>query len=682
MSGGDVGVPDITPIAQNYLETVDYTTDGEDNKIPTGDITTLDGMRNHYLAWIDGDKNGEVGISDITPIAENYLNEVVEYAVYGAGNPDIPLDDWLEIGRVTFQEARDQLTSEAYFPISFSFDITTYSFNYYLVRPFDSRNEAGVESNIVAKTNNPPNAHLSADVTSGEVPLTVLFDASSSTDEDGQIVRYNWDFDGDGTVDRSSTDPVQEFTFETGRRFNSAVSVVDDDGLSSIASLTIDATVGGNLPPTPSLTFSPEDPHAPVIIQFDASGSVDHDGNIVSFEWDFDDDGTYELSTGATPNTERRFVGWKAYPVALKLTDNDSGVSVLKIAVTIGEPEVVEMEIPFEHADLGAVTLSLDSDNNPHILTYEFDHEILFGLWHLFYDGNSWNYELVDPDGQWNSQIYQDGLLHVSYFYDLDSAKSILKYGVWDGTEWSISELTYPETGISDTSIKVDSMGNPFIATHLYDDPSDEIIRLFSYNGSSWDSDLVYDTMNTIGIINLNLDASDNPYIVFSEYSSPNKLMISYYDTEWASEILEEDSRLVDTCVDNVDSIRVLFRNYSIDPKVIHEGSYKYGTWTSDGILQVPLDAGILNASIDTDSVGFSHVIYQSRSSSSDPLIANIWYAVNDGNEWFQKPLYNWQNADYSDVCIKIGSDDKPRFYYESVISISVHDALFYAYAE
>ena len=52
---GEVAVPDITPIANNYL------------------ASTSDGTNDRVESFIDGDSSGEIGISDITPIATNYL---------------------------------------------------------------------------------------------------------------------------------------------------------------------------------------------------------------------------------------------------------------------------------------------------------------------------------------------------------------------------------------------------------------------------------------------------------------------------------------------------------------------------------------------------------------------------------------------------------------------------------
>ncbi len=56
---GEVGVPDITPVALYYLAN-------------TGSVLTV----------VDGDESGEVGISDITPIALNYLKQQTGFNVY------------------------------------------------------------------------------------------------------------------------------------------------------------------------------------------------------------------------------------------------------------------------------------------------------------------------------------------------------------------------------------------------------------------------------------------------------------------------------------------------------------------------------------------------------------------------------------------------------------------------
>ncbi len=57
----------------------------------------------------------------------------------------------------------------------------------------------------------------------------VTFDASASTDSDGQIVRYEWDFDGDGTVD--ATGKIVEYIFTRAGDFPVKLTVTDNDNL-------------------------------------------------------------------------------------------------------------------------------------------------------------------------------------------------------------------------------------------------------------------------------------------------------------------------------------------------------------------------------------------------------------------------------------------------------------------
>jgi hypothetical protein len=57
----------------------------------------------------------------------------------------------------------------------------------------------------------------------------VTFDASASTDSDGQIVKYEWDFDGDGTVD--ATGKIVEHIFTRAGDFPVKLTVTDNDNL-------------------------------------------------------------------------------------------------------------------------------------------------------------------------------------------------------------------------------------------------------------------------------------------------------------------------------------------------------------------------------------------------------------------------------------------------------------------
>mgnify|MGYP002725699072 CR=1 FL=1 len=89
--------------------------------------------------------------------------------------------------------------------------------------------------------NLPPVAELTTNVSSGEVPLLVLLDGSSSYDPDSssEPLMFRWDFDGDGLWDTSySTVAKTTFTFTYEGEFFSRLEVKDSSGLTDDTSLT------------------------------------------------------------------------------------------------------------------------------------------------------------------------------------------------------------------------------------------------------------------------------------------------------------------------------------------------------------------------------------------------------------------------------------------------------------
>lgn len=91
--------------------------------------------------------------------------------------------------------------------------------------------------------NAPPTAFFMADPTSGAAPLDVTADASGSSDTDGVIILYEWDFDGDGTWDLQNTlydSAFADFSYPAGGRMNLTLRVTDDNGATDTTSFPID----------------------------------------------------------------------------------------------------------------------------------------------------------------------------------------------------------------------------------------------------------------------------------------------------------------------------------------------------------------------------------------------------------------------------------------------------------
>ena len=101
---------------------------------------------------------------------------------------------------------------------------------------YGSLGQYSISGTLVGSNLQPPTAVASANPTSGTAPLTVAFSSANSSDPDGTITGYNWNF-GDGTA--NSTDPNPSHVYTSGGTFNAVLTVTDDSGLTATSSVTI-----------------------------------------------------------------------------------------------------------------------------------------------------------------------------------------------------------------------------------------------------------------------------------------------------------------------------------------------------------------------------------------------------------------------------------------------------------
>ncbi|MFY0573366.1 PKD domain-containing protein [Cystobacter fuscus] len=88
-------------------------------------------------------------------------------------------------------------------------------------------------------SNQPPVAKLTATPTSGNPPLTVVFSSAGSTDSDGTLVTYAWDF-GDGQ--RAIGGATVSHLYTQGGSFTATLTVKDNNGATASASVPIQVT--------------------------------------------------------------------------------------------------------------------------------------------------------------------------------------------------------------------------------------------------------------------------------------------------------------------------------------------------------------------------------------------------------------------------------------------------------
>lgn len=117
---------------------------------------------------------------------------------------------------------------------------------------------SGDENDIVAaldkaltKIKNRPNAKLKIGEYYAEVGQEITFDASDSYVVDGKITKYEWDFDGDGKIDQTTTNPVASHVYT--EKFDGIMQVrmsADNDTVSNI-SAPVKVGIKPNLPVGP-----------------------------------------------------------------------------------------------------------------------------------------------------------------------------------------------------------------------------------------------------------------------------------------------------------------------------------------------------------------------------------------------------------------------------------------------
>jgi PKD repeat protein len=181
---------------------------------------------------------------------------------------------------------------------------------------------------VLPPTNQSPTASFTANPTSGIAPLEVAFDASNSSDSDGSIISYAWDFK-DGNTGSGET---INHTFSSTGSYNVKLTVTDDKGATDSTTKTITVTEPPNQSPIASFTASPTSGVVPLEVFFDASGSYDPDGNIVSYEWDFKDGNT---GNGETIN--HTFSSTGNYNVRLTVTDDKGATDSTTKLITVDE---------------------------------------------------------------------------------------------------------------------------------------------------------------------------------------------------------------------------------------------------------------------------------------------------------------------------------------------------------
>jgi PKD repeat protein len=210
----------------------------------------------------------------------------------------------------------------------------------------------------------PPIAEAGPDQTILTGEELSLDGSASHASEGSTLVAYEWDFESDGVFDSSSKEP--SLVFALIGTYTVTLRVTDSLGETSTDTLTVTVL---NREPIASFNYTPLVPMIFQTVQF-RDNSIDPDGNITAWAWDFGDEANSTLE-----NPTHIYADRGSYMVTLTVTDNDGDNATSTHVLTMGNAgPTARFRVP-NTANAGEGVRFVDESTDPEgePLTYVWD---------------------------------------------------------------------------------------------------------------------------------------------------------------------------------------------------------------------------------------------------------------------------------------------------------------------
>jgi len=233
-----------------------------------------------------------------------------------------------------------------------------------------------------------------------------------------------------------------------------------------------------NQSPNASFTASPTSGVAPLEVSFDASGSYDPDGNILSYEWDFKDG-----NTGSGEIVNHTFSSIGSYDVRLTVTDDkgatDSATKTITVTKTTNQAPIASFTTT-PASGVAPLEVYFNASNS-----YDSDGTIISYAWN-FKDGNAGSGETI------SHTFVSAGSYNVELTVTDNEGAVVSATKIVTVTEMNLNNLDYLEGAII---IANDNKFLGKISKNQFD--SDSINNEFGTYGSQFSS---YSIFNKFGI--------------------------------------------------------------------------------------------------------------------------------------------------------------------------------------
>jgi hypothetical protein len=180
---------------------------------------------------------------------------------------------------------------------------------------------------------------LLASVSTGQAPLSVTFTAIKTGGDD--IVKYEWDFDGNGTYDRwqyVSKGATVTHRYTAAGRYNARLRAISSTGKIDTATVTVNVlkpalapavSISGDLSPYPVVN----EIIVPALKRLKAIATPVGQNQIVRYQWDTTGDGEYDISSTKSADATKIFNETisKVFSGSLKVTDSQGLSAIAEI---------------------------------------------------------------------------------------------------------------------------------------------------------------------------------------------------------------------------------------------------------------------------------------------------------------------------------------------------------------
>jgi PKD repeat protein len=216
----------------------------------------------------------------------------------------------------------------------------------------------------------------------GVVGVPVSFTAAGSSDPNNDPLTFTWDF-GDNSLPVSVTAPITTHTYSSLGTFTATLTVSDGQGGSDTAQATVTITDESQNTPPIADAGGPYAGTVGQLIQFNASGSSDPDGDPLTYLWNF---GNGDSRLGMNPMYAYTSDG--TWPVTLTVSDgrggsdDDNATAVVNPLPPTNTPPVINGNPTIPTAGLVNQPLQFDADAS------DVDGDALTFTWN-FGDGST-----------------------------------------------------------------------------------------------------------------------------------------------------------------------------------------------------------------------------------------------------------------------------------------------------